>query len=53
MKVFSLFSTGSPMDISEERKKLRDIAIETSLREGDPPYLHYFDHLPAIPTTKR
>ncbi|KAL0269168.1 UNVERIFIED_CONTAM: hypothetical protein PYX00_006984 [Menopon gallinae] len=47
-----LLVTGSPMDISEERKKLRDMAIETSLREGEAPYLHYFDHLPPIPPAK-
>lgn len=48
MSGFSL-KPGSPMDVSLERKKLREIAIKTAQRESEPQPPHIFDELPRIP----
>ncbi|EEB17096.1 hypothetical protein Phum_PHUM452770 [Pediculus humanus corporis] len=52
-RVLKLLITSSPMDVSDERKLLRENAIKKAQRESEPQPPHVFDDLPRIPRPKK
>ncbi|KAK6635641.1 hypothetical protein RUM44_000895 [Polyplax serrata] len=48
-RILKLLITSSPMDVSLDRKQLRENAIKIAHRESEPQPPHLFDELPKIP----